>query len=157
MIACSRAAFGATLFVQTRHAVSAGSEIRAQASGDTPLTSDLAHEGPRAGGGAGRQDRYLTADGTRECPVGVRQSPSEGFENGDQKRWVVQRWSAGGVANLLLVVPLLRVLARNVEPVRRGRFASPGDAKPRCMKIHCPERFEYFQVVPLDEFNENLW
>src|SRR5262249_46427666 len=50
-------------------------------------------------------------------PVGVRQSSEESLENGEEPFAAGQRRRADGVANLLLVMPLLGIFARDVEPV----------------------------------------
>jgi hypothetical protein len=81
---------------------------------------------PPAPGGAGHLEPDPGAHRPRERAERVRQGPGEGVEHRRHDLRGVEAGAADGVADLLLVHPVLGVLPRDVEPARCRVRPGPG-------------------------------
>src|SRR2546422_4920478 len=87
----------------------------------------LAQQKPGSAGRACDRQRHQRLLSRVDIAVCAWQGAHEGVERRREVARFAQPWLADRIANLLLVVPALGVLARQVEPDRRGRGADPID------------------------------
>ena len=87
--------------------------------------------------------------------VSVRQASEESVEDREEPFAAGQRGGADGVANLLLMMPLLGVFARDVEPVLRFLLAGPCDAEQsRSEWIERSEKLADLRASDFEKFDQ---
>ena len=97
-------------------------------------------ERPGAAGFSVDDEGHARAVGSVNVPIPVGQAPQERIDNREEPRTIRETRRSDGVAYLLLVMPLLGVFAREIEPVGRLFVPGPGHGvKGRCKGI---ERLE---------------